>query len=351
MFSLSLLIFFSLIPAFLYKEYQHFQTKLEVQAFAFSLSNDDIFMHRPSNFSFLFWSIGWMSVEKMNPKQFNFGNWTYTVNKSHINEVDAVLLHYNELRGRFPPRRPNQIWIWFNMEPYRRELINSYKLANGQINYTATYSSHSDIQTPYAYIIPLKSNASYSTPYHKNFSEKTKLISWIVSNPSSDRMIYYKQLKRYIEIDTYGKLFRRHIKGHVCEVISSYKFYLAFENTITKDYITEKLYRNAFICGAIPICLGTTRENYVEKGVPNSSFIHVNDFPNASELAKYLKVVASNETLYNSYFEWRNKYEVVETDFDNVYFYIMEQLYKNYYKLKPKIIYNLLEYYPGTENV
>ena len=44
------------------------------------------------------------------------------------------------------------------------------------------------------------------------------------------------------------------------DFISSHKFYLAFENTHKcKDYITEKLHRNCFIRGTVPIVYGARK--------------------------------------------------------------------------------------------
>ena len=46
------------------------------------------------------------------------------------------------------------------------------------------------------------------------------------------------------------------------DFISTYKFYLAFENTHKcKDYITEKLHKNSFKSGAVPIVYGARKVN------------------------------------------------------------------------------------------
>jgi hypothetical protein len=39
------------------------------------------------------------------------------------------------------------------------------------------------------------------------------------------------------------------------DTISKYKFVLAFENTNSKDYVTEKIY-HAFLAGTIPVYMG-----------------------------------------------------------------------------------------------
>ena len=41
------------------------------------------------------------------------------------------------------------------------------------------------------------------------------------------------------------------------EFLAASKFYLAFENSYhCKDYITEKVYKNAFFSGSVPIVWG-----------------------------------------------------------------------------------------------
>ena len=58
------------------------------------------------------------------------------------------------------------------------------------------------------------------------------------------------------------------------DTIKQFKFYLAFENSKCKDYISEKFFQNAVLSGAVPIVLGAERKEY-EKFLPRGSFIHV----------------------------------------------------------------------------
>ena len=96
-------------------------------------------------------------------------------------------------------------------------------------------------------------------------------IVWFVSHcgTPSGREKYVKILRDYIGVDIYGKCGRNkcgrvknvEVKYSVDEdpcftmVNSRYKFYISFENSICKDYITEKTY-NALKLNTIPIVLG-----------------------------------------------------------------------------------------------
>lgn len=100
---------------------------------------------------------------------------------------------------------------------------------------------------------------------------------------------------------------------------TNYKFYLAFENSNCREYITEKLYKNAFGNNdldhlVIPIVLGAPKKDYV-KLAPLNSFIHVDDFKSAKHLAEYLNLLDTNDQLYYSYFRWKKDGYFIETKF------------------------------------
>ena len=71
-----------------------------------------------------------------------------------------------------------------------------------------------------------------------------------------------------------------------------YKFYLAFENSNCKDYVTEKFFTNALHNGVVPIAMGASMEEYAAIAPPNS-FLHVDQFGSPADLAEYLKVLDS----------------------------------------------------------
>jgi hypothetical protein len=54
-----------------------------------------------------------------------------------------------------------------------------------------------------------------------------------------------------------------------------YKFYLSFENSLCRDYVTEKFY-NALQFTAVPIVYGSASYSTV---APRNSYIDVRDFP------------------------------------------------------------------------
>ena len=84
-----------------------------------------------------------------------------------------------------------------------------------------------------------------------------------------------------------------------------YKYYLAFENSVCLDYISEKVHK-PFETKTIPIVLGGGQ---YERLFPPHSYIDAMDFDSPRELAEYLKYLDQNEDKYMEYFWWRKYYE------------------------------------------
>ncbi|XP_053378725.1 alpha-(1,3)-fucosyltransferase C-like [Mercenaria mercenaria] len=109
--------------------------------------------------------------------------------------------------------------------------------------------------------------------------------------------------------ECYGKpCYERAMKAEnkSCDaILKQYKFYLAFENSLCNDYVTEK-YWNALKREQIPI---VNWKNISEDIVIPNSYINIYDFKDINSLANYVKKVSSNATLYNSYFQWKTKYK------------------------------------------
>ncbi|CAL8147838.1 unnamed protein product [Orchesella dallaii] len=195
----------------------------------------------------------------------------------------------------------------------------------------------SDVFHPYSKIVPLDDNeglrASNATrkTYDKKLmaflSGKRKLVAGVISKCSTDskREVLIDQLKKQnIQVDIYGKCGieicprgqPKHASSPCSESVfwqklaQDYKFYLAFENSICLDYVTEKLFRTLEL-GLVPVVYGGA--NYTQIAPPNS-FINVDNFKSTKELSKFLRNLDENPDEYKKYFEWRNKYKVVRGD-------------------------------------
>lgn len=78
------------------------------------------------------------------------------------------------------------------------------------------------------------------------------MAAWFVSNcyARNGRQNYAQELKKHLQVDVYGScgnLRCPRFSGPCSDMLKKkYFFYLAFENSNCKDYITEKVYWNAF---------------------------------------------------------------------------------------------------------
>ena len=163
--------------------------------------------------------------------------------------ADAILFK-NVVRFPMVARPSSQIWILFNLEsPHHTSL---YTGQNNVVNWTATYRTDSVMVAPYEKYAYFKNFTALPSQSLRNFAAgKTKLVAWFVSNcqTPNGRMHYVRELQKYINVDIYGQCssVRCSRSSNQCfeKLKTDYKFYLSFENSNCKDYITEKFFVNA----------------------------------------------------------------------------------------------------------
>ncbi|XP_041472067.1 glycoprotein 3-alpha-L-fucosyltransferase A-like [Lytechinus variegatus] len=231
-----------------------------------------------------------------------------------LEKSDAVVLFHRsnwdwtEMQRRRPP---NQAWGFYSLEsPLHTggnaippvELDRIYK-------FTMSYRPSSTIHSPYG--LYDKSIPQISSGESRNWAkEKSSLVAWAASNcgvASWRRHDFVKTLANHVRVDMYGPcgtLACGRYSDDCWNKIKAHKFYLAVENSECRDYITEKFWYNALMHDIVPIVYGPPREDY-ERVAPPNSFIHLHDFSSFHELADYINLLDSNDTLYNSYFEWK----------------------------------------------
>ncbi|XP_040031595.2 4-galactosyl-N-acetylglucosaminide 3-alpha-L-fucosyltransferase 9-like [Gasterosteus aculeatus] len=246
---------------------------------------------------------------ELNCDIFNFTRCHLTDNRELYHKAHGVVFHHRDIHGSLEnmpkgPRPVFQKWVWSNME----SPTNSGKITglNELFNLTCNYRRDSSIPVPYGYLYPVTSaEESFKLP------AKDKLVCWIVSNwsPNMKRVQYYNELKKHVTIHAYGRAFQKPIGNEdFVKMISACKFYLSFENSFHRDYITEKFF-NPLTWGSVPVVMGPPRHVY-EGHAPAESFIHVDDFPSPKELAERLLYLDQNHTEYMRFFNWRSAFKV-----------------------------------------
>jgi hypothetical protein len=233
---------------------------------------------------------------KKTPFETNFcpvTNCEFTDDRKRLNESDLVVVHGLDPIQDEPAYRPiNQRWVFFFYEsPFYS--TNARGLSNEFFNYTSTYRQDSDFSGFYeaSSLFYWEHNPDFDENFDY-FTQKTKFAAIVITrdhqNDLSARFAYINELKKYIEIDifypglneptqngglpcpknfkdnrTINLVHPDHPHHGICkEVISAeYKFYLAFENSICDQYITEEFF-SILRRNIVPVVIGAGPYDY-----------------------------------------------------------------------------------------
>lgn len=259
--------------------------------------------------------------------------------QSMILYADAVLFFGFTIDMKNLPykRVLSQPWIFYSLEPPTITTRNGFhgNMYADFFNWTMTYRTDSDIYIPYKYYVQQAMLKDWKQT-EKNATEEqnmkvltdneivfnsTKLVVAMISNcKRKQRLKIVQELQKYVPVEVFGRCTQRPLCKNettkslcLTAELSHYKFYLSFENSQCLDYITEKYWTIPFKYGLVPIVWGTTITNYAKIAIPGS-YIHNDEFASTRELAQYLLLLDSNETLYNKYFNWKERYTIKSTD-------------------------------------
>lgn len=203
---------------------------------------------------------------------------------SKITKFDALVFNGRNIDSSDLPkeRSPHQRYIYMMTES-----SDNYPVCdptfNNFFNWTATYRLDSEIPIPYMVIRNMNGeivgpklkmewvsfdsqNASLEEKFYRNNQMKTKTAAWFVSKCSTQggREVIVNRLQRALnkyglKIDIYGDCGTLHCQrsDSACDEIlrRDYFFYLAFENSLAVDYVTEKVIR-AMQNDVVPIVYG-----------------------------------------------------------------------------------------------
>lgn len=242
-----------------------------------------------------------------------------TRDRSRLEFSQAVLFHLPDLNYRIRPsfKQRAQIWIAYMREgacymPHGR-FRKFVKLYNGYFNWTMGFYRDCDIHIPYGYIRKRKMAVKSHRVHINGFRSKKKLVAWFASNCNTigKREKYIAELQKYVDVDIYGECGTTKCTGKyngTClEMLgATYKFYLAFENSFSEDYVTEKLYKT-LPYDVVPVVRGGA--NYRDLGMPSHSYINTADFKSPKALAGYMLYLHRHQEKYMEYLKWKDEFE------------------------------------------
>ena len=248
-----------------------------------------------------------------------------TYDKGLLNVSDAVLVHGLPLPQfsvqEMTANRPaHQRWVYYVKES-PGSLGGIDARFDGIFNWTATYRKDSDFFVPYGAYVEAEPIASGEEAWNFALNRDKMAAFGASSHCTGQRFAFVRALMKHIPVSVFGKCAPDldpaqkwhcpHNLGQGCaKELARHKFYLAFENSNCKDYLTEKYWRNSLQRNLVPVVLGGSGYG-PDLAIPGS-FINAADFDSVKALADYLKYLDKNDTAYNAYFEWKRKYKVVK---------------------------------------
>ncbi|XP_071126370.1 alpha-(1,3)-fucosyltransferase C-like [Mytilus edulis] len=309
---------------------------------------DKIFNKEKQNIKVLLWTeffgkMGWVNKIRNELKKCNC-SCIVTGDKKQIEFADVVVFHLLDLWffKTFPRyREEHQLWVIFIVEPPPHIFSLGLVVPNMSFNWTMSYRQDSDIVVAYGDSIELtgnlQSNFKSNTPI---FEKKTKLIASVIGNCYDDARRYkkIKELQKIVSIDQYGECgYLSCPRNDTCaQILSQYKFKIAFENSHCRDYVSEKFW-SSLNTNLIPVV--AWRQNQVIRAPPNS-YINVYDFKTTKEAGEYLIKVSKNKTLYYSYFKWKGKFKINHHGLWS-YFYSLCEKVKSSKGFQSKVVKNV----------
>lgn len=129
-------------------------------------------------------------------------------------------------------------------------------------------------------------------------------------------MEYVRRMMRTVDVHIYGRCgnytcgqkgYEMGNKKKECLdlLTKNYKFYLSFENTFCRDYVSEKFFNIFEEVDTIPVVRGGA--DY-KRLFPSSIFIDSSDFSSPESLGKYLHSLALNQDKYIDKLKGKNRY-------------------------------------------
>ncbi|KAK6167835.1 hypothetical protein SNE40_021773 [Patella caerulea] len=225
-----------------------------------------------------------------------------------------ILIFDGDTLPENPPVRsnPNQVWVFREMESPDITFSQQWHKPSwrNKFNRTFTYRVDSDQFTPYGFYKIRKE------PTKKNITAimklKSKLVSIFASNCGvpSQREKYINLLRKYIPVDFYGRCGNLTCpKSHDCFTSNAkiYKFYLSFENSLCKDYVSEKLFRPESL-DIVAVTRGGANYSQI---CPEKTYIDTSNFKSVKDLANFLLYLDRNDTAYGQYLENKQRYESI----------------------------------------
>lgn len=261
-------------------------------------------------------------------------NCSMTVGRGDYSNKTAVIFFGPLLGPLRMTKTRGQIWILHGREsPAHHHHLHKWR---GLFNWTMTYRRDSDFPHYYGKFWKVSSPSIRLPSMTKKFAinvnrtktsnsrdAKASQAAWFVSQcrVPSRRQDYVKSLASTYPVDIFGACGKERCsrtKEYQCLSMLSenYKFYLSFENSLCRDYITEKSFKiYTHDIDTVPITRGIG--DLYSMYLPPGSFINTVGYKGINQLGHFLNYLNKNSTFYSQYFKWRKAYREYYSVYDS----------------------------------
>jgi len=205
---------------------------------------------------------------------------------------------------RPPPgavKTPWQLWGYFSLESpaIYPEMDSAAHMALFDLELSTRLSSH----------VPVTFAPRDADVVRRALSTEksdSALALYLQGNCVVERDAWVAELMKHVSVDSLGRCLKNGVYPDnvgTVELISRYKFFIAFENSAATDFVTERVF-NAWIAGAVPIYRGAP--NIAEFAPAPHSYISADDFSGPGELGEYLKYLDSNASAWREYLRFKD---------------------------------------------
>ena len=265
-----------------------------------------------------------------------------SLDKRDSARANVLIIQADMITNRaLPAKKPNQIWVYSNFESPKssaaagrpfvdKKVLDKFKR---KFNWTMGYRRDADFVVTHGSFKERKEKSEeYLNILNKMVETKSKTAAWFVSHcpTSSGREKFGRMLQKYTHLDIYGLCGKRlkncnpDVRHHesfgfsksgkkhgTCMdfVDSEYKYFMAFENSLCLDYVTEKSLQRIMPHFIVPVARSNGNHTMFH---PPGSIVDARDFRSAESLARFLNQVGM--TKYKAFYSWRKDYILEDMD-------------------------------------
>jgi len=234
-----------------------------------------------------------------------YEGWTLTHDRWQAPLADAIVFHLPTLAPADLPtgRRPGQRWVAWSMESDVNYPALVDPALRARFDLEMSYRRAADVWTPY-----LAGEAALLAPASPKTEASPCVYIASSARDASGRHAYVEALMRHIAVDAWGECHRNRRwerdEGRATKLatLARYRFTLAFENSIARDYVTEKFF-DALEAGSVPVVLGAP--DVADYAPSPDAYVDVRDFDGPASLARHLAALVLDDAAYARCLAWK----------------------------------------------